>query len=202
LSAAHYFLPWLVSLCVFASPCYADAGSENAAELYPAWRAKHTSEIAAFERFLRSHGVHNIVPTEQLLKTARFWQRCEAAPYTVPPKSLWRNLVPTLKVVKKLKHVGALPRPIGASVYRNPELNACAGGSDKSRHLMLSAIDFDIEASPSSLSTLCRQWRILGPKMKIGLGFYTPTRIHIDSTGFRTWGSNHQRDSSLCLSQK
>jgi hypothetical protein len=193
---------WLTALCVFASPCYADAGDKIAAKLYPAWRDQHASEIAAFERFLRSHRVHNIVPTEQLLKTARFWHRCEADPYVVPPKSLWRNLVPTLKVVKELKHVGALPRPIGASVYRNPELNVCSGGSDKSRHLMLSAIDFDIEASPSSLSTLCRQWRKLGPKMKIGLGFYTPSRIHIDSTGFRTWGSNHQRDSSLCMSQK
>jgi Peptidase M15 len=189
-------------MCVFASPCYADASNENAAALYPAWRDGHAYEIAAFERFLKSQRVHNIVPTEQLLKTARFWQRCESDPYAVPPKNLWQNIVPTLKVVKQLKRVGALPQPIGASVYRNAELNACAGGSSQSRHLILSAIDFDIEDNPSSLSKLCRQWRKLGKKMKIGLGFYTPTRIHIDTAGFRTWGGNHQRDSSLCMSQK
>jgi hypothetical protein len=202
LIAARYFLLWLLVLSVFASPCCADAANENTEAFYPSWRDQHASEIVAFERFLKSHRVHNIVPTEQLLKTARFWQRCNSDPYAIPPKNLWPNIVPTLKVVKQLKRVGALPHPIGASVYRNPELNVCAGGSEKSRHLLFSAIDFDIEANPTSLPKLCRQWRKLGPKMKIGLGFYTPTRIHIDTSGFRTWGGNHQRDSSLCMSQK
>ena len=116
----------------------------------------------------------------------------------MPPIELWSNIVPTLLVVKKFKSAGILISPMAASVYRNPILNACAGGSLKSKHLQLNAIDFDIKVTQNSLETLCKAWSIQGPELKLGLGFYTPRRIHLDTLGHRSWGSDFTYKTSLC----
>ena len=134
----------------------------------------------------------------QLLKSARDWKKCKAKAFTMPPRELWPNIVPTLLVIKKLRSEGVLINPVAASVYRDPVLNACAGGSLKSKHLQLNAIDFDIDVTPDSLESLCKAWINQGPELKLGLGFYTPSRIHLDTLGHRTWGSDHTRKTSLC----
>jgi hypothetical protein len=61
------------------------------------------------------------------------------------------------------------------------------------------AIDFDLPPNPDNVARLCELWREQGPALNLGLGFYTPTAIHIDTAGFRTWGSDHHRATSLCL---
>lgn len=118
------------------------------------------------------------------------------------PNELWSNMVPTLLVVEKLRSDGVLINPVAASVYRDPVLNVCAGGSPKSKHMQLNAIDFDIDATPESLDTLCHAWRSQGAELKLGLGFYTPTRIHLDTLGHRSWGTDHTHKTSLCLQDK
>lgn len=117
----------------------------------------------------------------------------------MPPKALWPNIVPTLLAVKKLKADGVLINPVAASVYRDPALNLCAGGSLKSKHLQLNAIDFDIDAGPESLGILCKAWRTQGAALNLGLGFYSPTRIHLDTLGYRSWGTDYTHKTSLCL---
>ena len=117
----------------------------------------------------------------------------------MPPKELWPNIVPTLHVVRKFKSEGVLINPVATSVYRDPVLNVCAGGSPKSKHMQLNAIDFDIDASPESLETLCKAWRTQGAALQLGLGFYTPTRIHLDTLGHRSWGWDHTHKTSPCL---
>ena len=37
-----------------------------------------------------------------------------------------------------------------------------------------------------------------GAEHRFGLGFYSPTRIHVDTAGFRTWGRDYTRRTSLC----
>ena len=61
------------------------------------------------------------------------------------------------------------------------------------------AIDFDLPASADAVPRLCAFWRTHGPALKLGLGFYSPTTIHVDTAGFRTWGSDHHRATSLCV---
>jgi len=58
----------------------------------------------------------------------------------------------------------------------------------------------DMEAGPASLEILYNAWRTQGAELKLGLGFYTPTRIHLDTLGYRSWGSDHTHKTSLCLS--
>lgn len=169
------------------------------ADDYSTWAKPYRANIAAYKKFLQQRKVADVIPMPQLLKSARNWQECRAEPYAIPPQELWPRLVPTLLVVKKMKSAGALKKPVAASVYRDPALNDCAGGAKSSRHLQLNAIDFDIEASKNSLEKLCSVWQKLGPQYGIGLGFYTPTRIHIDTSGYRTWGADHSFKTSLCL---
>jgi uncharacterized protein YcbK (DUF882 family) len=191
LAAAVLLLAAIAALLLWPDAARADD--------YHAWAVPHRANITAYKKFLQQRKVADVVPMPQLLKSARNWQECHAEPYAIPPQELWPRLVPTLLVVKKMKSAGAFRKPMAASVYRDPVLNDCAGGAKSSRHLQLNAIDFDIEASKTSLKKLCSAWQKLGPKYGIGLGFYTPTRIHIDTSGYRTWGADHSFKTSLCL---
>lgn len=196
---------FLVSLCVAISilllqGCIFKRPTD--AERYAHWERKHAVEIAEYQAFLDENEVGDIVPIAQLLKSARDWKKCKAEPFTMPPKELWPNIVPTLQIVDKFKSEGVLINPVAASVYRDPVLNACAGGSAKSKHMQLNAIDFDIDATPESHENLCNAWKTLGPELKLGLGFYSPTRIHLDTQGFRSWGTDHTHKTSLCLQEK
>ena len=85
-----------------------------------------------------------------------------------------------------------------ASGYRDAALTRCAGGSPRSRHVSNNALDFDLAGIAGQYSRLCGYWREQGPSLKLGLGFYTDTRIHLDTSGFRTWGSDHTWRTSLC----
>ncbi|MGH8050808.1 MAG: D-Ala-D-Ala carboxypeptidase family metallohydrolase [Arenimonas sp.] len=188
----------LFLLAIYLSGCVVFRKPTDA-ERYAAWSRKHGDEILAYQNFLDENAVGDIVPLSQLLKSARDWKKCKAEPFTMPPRELWPNIVPTLRVVKKFKTEGVLINPMAASVYRDPILNVCAGGSPKSKHMQLNAIDFDIDATPKSLETLCNAWKTSGQELKLGLGFYTPTRIHLDTLGYRSWGSDHTHKTSLCL---
>jgi uncharacterized protein YcbK (DUF882 family) len=97
-----------------------------------------------------------------------------------------------------LKEAGLVDERNIASAYRGDTLNRCAGGSDRSRHLSNNALDFDLAESPDNIKQLCEFWRNEGPALKLGLGFYTNTTIHLDTSGFRTWGTDHTRRTSLC----
>lgn len=180
--------------CIFRKP--------TDAERYALWERRNSAEIAEYQAFLDEKEVGGIIPIAQLLKSARDWKKCKAEPFTMPPKELWPNILPTLQIVKKFKSEGVLINPVAASVYRDPILNACAGGSPKSKHMQLNAIDFDIDATPESLETLCNAWKTLGPELKLGLGFYSPTRIHLDTLGFRSWGTDYTFKTSPCLQEK
>jgi len=194
-------LPTIFLFMIFLPGCVFFSKPTDA-ERYAAWSKKHGDEILAYQNFLDENAVGDIVPLSQLLKSARDWKKCKAEPFTMPPKQLWPNIVPTLLVVKKFKAEGVLTNPIAASVYRDPVLNVCAGGSAKSKHMQLNAIDFDIDASPESLEFLCHAWRTEGDELKLGLGFYTPTKIHLDTLGYRSWGTDFTHKTSLCLQDK
>lgn len=106
---------------------------------------------------------------------------------------------PTLQLLARLQTAGLADGSLVQSAWRPPALNRCSGGSAASHHLGNNALDLDLPATVS-VQSLCNFWRLEGPKHRWGLGFYTPTRIHIDTAGFRTWGTDHHRATSLCVS--
>ncbi|MGP9491132.1 D-Ala-D-Ala carboxypeptidase family metallohydrolase [Psychrobacter sp. AOP7-B1-24] len=168
------------------------------------YRAK---QVAEYQRYLISQvGAKNVPPLSQLLTTARSWKKCGYEPYQLPPKELWPNIVPTLRLYSELKKQGILPASSEIrSVYRSPGLNDCAGGADSSKHMNASAMDIwvpEYESNLWQLSTmqdgLCQFWQYQGAAHNFGLGLYATGAIHLDTDGYRKWGFHHASSSSSC----
>ncbi|QIO09225.1 D-Ala-D-Ala carboxypeptidase family metallohydrolase [Acinetobacter lanii] len=166
------------------------------------------SRVREYERYLEQNNVGNIIPSFELMKSARDWQKCGRTEYMVPSKELWRNQLPTLKVFKYLVAAKVLTDFEVTSVYRDLPLNQCAGGAGSSRHLFNSAIDFrigpeypradDYAMIQNQKFKLCQFWINHGQSLNMGLGLYASGQIHIDTQGYRTWGPDLTRNSSLC----
>ena len=195
---------WLALLCLLsAAPAFAQPPPFNPAADYVtagqdepgyrAWIAADPSRplyVKAFNSYLVTYGVGGVVPTWQLLRTATDWQRCAAQPFEVPPTAAWPN------IVAALRYVGAYVMPkLGAveavSVYRNPSLNACAGGARESTHKEMGAIDM-VPLTPITrealMTRLCGIHQGSGERFLIGLGLYKGLRFHIDARKYREWG--------------
>ncbi|MFW2176300.1 MULTISPECIES: D-Ala-D-Ala carboxypeptidase family metallohydrolase [unclassified Moraxella] len=165
----------------------------------------HKPQVLAYQGFLETQ-VNNLPPIDELVVSARDAVNCGYEPYEVPPVELWRNIVPTLQLVERLKQQGYLPRStVIRSVYRNPSLNRCAGGAGESKHTTNGAIDIWIPendgnrwAIDSTFDGLCQFWQSQGQDYNFGLGLYATGSIHIDTQGYRKWGGNHSSSSSPC----
>lgn len=164
-------------------------------------------EVANYQRFLESRvGAQNVPPLEQLLTTARSWNKCGYEPFQLPPQELWSNIVPTLRLYSLLKNQGILPASTQIrSVYRSPDLNDCAGGADNSKHMTAGAMDIwvpDYEGNTWQLSrlqdNLCQFWQYQGQSFDFGLGLYATGAVHLDTQGHRKWGFNNASSSSAC----
>ena len=166
------------------------------------------SFMREYEQYLQRYTVNNIIPMHELLRTARDWERCNSAQYMVPNRELWANQIPTLRVFKYLVANKVLTEFEVTSVYRDLALNKCAGGASSSRHLFNSAIDFrigpqypraeDYAFINASKYKLCQFWQQHGQSLNMGLGLYASGQIHIDTQGYRTWGPDLTRHSSMC----
>jgi hypothetical protein len=207
--AMRLLLAFVLSL--FAAP--ASAQSFNPAAEYvtpgqdePGYRAWVGAEpsrpvyVKAFNNYLVTYGVGGVAPIWQLLRTASHWERCRAQPFEVPPTSAWPN------IVAALRYVGQYVEPnIGqvevVSVYRNPVLNACAGGAQESTHKTMGAIDM-VPLAPISrealMMRLCAIHRDSGARNFVGLGLYKGIRFHIDARKFREWGMAGARGGFGC----
>lgn len=161
---------------------------------------RHASQVAAFNAYLQTWEVGGIVPTWQLLRTASMWAKCGAAPFEVPPTAEWSNLVQTLRYVRDYV-VPAIGPVEPVSAYRNPTLNACAGGAPDSAHKHFQAVDLvPLRATTREalMRTLCAAHLRRGSPYQVGLGFYAFLRFHIDSMRFRKWGMADAGDASPC----
>jgi hypothetical protein len=177
---------------------------------YNSWLAvsDHLARVREYEKFLEQNQVGHIIPSYELLRTARDWQKCGRSEYMVPNRELWPNQLPTLRVFKYLVAGQVLTDFTVTSVYRDLPLNRCAGGANSSKHLFNSAIDFRIGPENPQASDyadientkfkLCQFWIQYGPSLNMGLGIYSSGQIHIDTQGFRTWGPDLTRHSSMC----
>ena len=152
------------------------------------WRPVY---VRAFNDYLIVHGVGGVAPTWQLLRTATDWQKCGADPFEVPPVNAWPNIVATLRYIGT--YIVPMMGPVEpVSVYRNPALNACAGGAATSTHREMGAVDM-VPLRPITrealMRELCRIHAASAGASSAGLGFYKGLRFHIDSRKYREWGT-------------
>lgn len=188
----------LLAACNAESPASLSPRSPEAR--YEAWLAAgHRAEVRAYANELHEQGVGDVVPMAALSRTSRRWRFCRHDEFATPPEDLRKNMPPTLRVVARLRDAGILDPALARSVYRDEAVNRCAGGSARSKHTENRAIDFDLPSNPENVERLCAFWREHGQTLNLGLGFYTQTAIHLDTAGFRTWGSDHHRGTSLCV---
>jgi uncharacterized protein YcbK (DUF882 family) len=108
-----------------------------------------------------------------------------------PPKRLWKNIVPTLRIVDDLRASFGKPCTILSS-YRSPGYNKTVGGASLSQHKEFTALDITFDGvSPQQVYDRLIEWRKAG-KFTGGLGLYLSSGfVHIDTRGPNaTWKGN------------
>ena len=164
----------LLSILLLAACQRAGFLPETAEQRFARWYRDHVAETGAYQDWLEARGVADVAPLSSL------------------------RIVPTLRLLQQLQAEGLVNGQHIRSGWRGAQINACSGGSTRSQHLRNRALDLDLDPAVAP-ERLCRYWREHGPALRMGLGFYSPQHIHIDTAGFRTWGNDHTRRTSLCM---
>lgn len=171
---------------------------------YHAWLARapeNRERVVSFRTFLADKGVESVIPTYQLVRTSAAWKGCDADRFEVAPVAQWENIVSTLRFVKEEVRP-AIGDVEALSVYRNEKLNACSNGARLSAHRRFFAMDLvpagEVDRS-EMIRNLCAAHSARGRAYDAGLGFYSRTRFHVDTSGFRRWGTDGRGASSPCI---
>ena len=172
-------------------------------DAYDNWLARDPAvraEVLGFESFLKGQELRDVLPTWQLTRTASDYKQCAGPAFEVAPIEEWQHIAETLRFIHK--HVEPVIGEVEAkSGYRNPDLNACAGGARESAHRRFFALDLVPRrpiARAGLIRSICAIHGFRGKGYDIGLGFYNGLRFHIDSKGFRRWGPNGRGATSPC----
>jgi len=195
------FLLGLSGLLLFAAP--AAAADQDDFVRWENAVPGRADNVRAFETYLREQGVGDILPASQLLLNASSWRACGVAPYSLPPRDLWSHVVPTLRFIRE-RIVPALGPVAAVSGYRDPGLNKCAGGATKSAHALYDALDLTplhVTDRNAMIAEVCQLHARYGQEARVGLGFYQGMRFHIDTNGYRRWGSDYHSSTSPCVTQ-
>jgi hypothetical protein len=180
----------------FLQRIISDAGDgwqlvEQVPEVQPAQLIVHSLEIRepepgeGYQDFISWHGVRYFTASEVTLF------RREAR-HVEPPRPMWRNIIPALRICDLLREELGHPLVVGNG-FRDSAYNAQVGGRPSSRHLYNQAIDLDLPSGHRGPAARCefadaigRLWHEHADELRMGVGFYQyePTRAHID-TGYR-----------------
>lgn len=184
-----------VAFALLAEPIAAQEVPVGQSEAdYRIWLAANPQvqgQIMSFEAWQQAAGVGGVLPTYEVLRTASMWRECGGQPFEVPPFALWPGLTMTLRYIRDWVKP-AVGEVDAVSGYRNPMLNRCARGAERSAHVGYFALDL-IPRVPlprrELFARLCAMHARSGRAFGAGLGFYTFQRFHIDTRSFRRWGS-------------
>ncbi|GAA5482533.1 YcbK family protein [Haloferula sargassicola] len=143
------------------------------------WVRHQGSDLDAYAAFLSSIGLRNLTARQVIESHAKkhgpVWN-------TLPPRSMWDNMVPTLKVIDRIGLELGQPVTEIISAYRCPAYNArCAGAASGSWHKKNYAIDVVFPARPSVVAATARRLRGEGV-FQGGVGRYA-TFTHVDTRG-------------------
>jgi uncharacterized protein YcbK (DUF882 family) len=120
--------------------------------------------------------------------TSYFARERRGVKNSLPPRGIWKNIVPALRIVDELRDSFGEPCRILSS-YRSPDYNKEVGGVSSSQHLEFTALDIAFDGiSPQRVYDRLLEWRKAG-KFVGGLGIYPSSGfVHIDIRGRNaTW---------------
>lgn len=142
-------------------------------------------DITPFTDWFNQQGIRHFTAGEF---TSYFAQQRKGVRNEVPPRKIWKNILPTLRIVDELR--GFLGKPCTLlSSYRSPAYNQAVGGVSNSQHLDFNALDITFDGvSPVRVHAILSEWRKAG-KFTGGLGLYPSAGfVHIDTRGYNaTW---------------
>lgn len=202
--AAAAAFAMFASAPALAGGAHADPAPGQSKADYYAWLAqspKNIEAVRSFRTFLEQRQVADVVPVWQLTRTSSSWRQCSADRFEVAPAAQWANIVDTLGFVKN-EVEPAIGEVEALSVFRNERLNSCSSGAPRSAHRMFFAMDM-VPADAATdrkdmIGRICTAHAQRGSAYRAGLGFYSGVRFHVDSNGFRKWGSDGRGASSPC----
>lgn len=198
----------VVSVVLLLNACQPESKHANTQkpaieQTYNTWlnEGNNAAEVSKYESYLKLHQRQSILKMSDLMSNWRDFERCRVDAWLVPPEILWPNQLKTLDIVQQLQERKILlTSDLVTSSYRDESLNKCAGGSSASKHLGNFALDVQLlgERPEHRYIALCAVWQEKGKALNWGLGFYGDNQIHIDSAGWRTWGTDYSKKSSPC----
>ena len=163
----------------------ADAGlfgysSKPVAGIPASWVRLKGKDVYRYANFVKGLGLRNITPRMVLaphFKT-RGWTTND-----LPPRSLWKKMKPTLKVIDKMAGEMGVPVKAIISAYRSPRYNRAVRGKSKSLHMQNQAVDVMFQGvSPYHVARVARHLRDKR-KFKGGVGRYS-SFVHVDTRGY------------------
>lgn len=190
---------WQACFCLLLAACLwlpaAQAGDRPATG-FGQW--VRNNDVSAFQSYLREQGIRRLPPADELVATASDWRRCGASAFEIPPRTHWPQAAATYRLLDHLHERGIVRGYRVVSTWRNPDLNACAGGASRSAHARQYAVDLIPEGAGVDMQALCTFWKREGPRWNMGLSRYPSGRIHIDVVRYRTWGADHTGATAFC----
>ena len=105
---------------------------------------------------------------------------------SLPPKSMWQKIHPTLEIVDAMTDVVGRPIDSIISAYRSPNYNQAVRGKSRSYHMQNQAVDVVFKnTSAWKVTKVARHLRDKEKEFKGGIGHYKYF-THIDTRGFNS----------------
>ena len=169
---------------VIASTSEADAGlfgysSRPVNGIPESWVRLKGKNVYRYANFIKGLGLKNITPRMVL---APHFKKRGYVTNSLPPKSKWKKMGTTLKVVDRMS--SEMGRPVSSiiSAYRSPRYNYAVGGKSSSQHIDNQALDVTFHgASPYYAARVAKYLRSKR-KFSGGVGTYS-SFVHIDTRG-------------------
>ncbi|NWK56846.1 DUF882 domain-containing protein [Verrucomicrobiaceae bacterium N1E253] len=144
-----------------------------------AWVQAKGTDVLRYANYIQSLNLRNVTP--RMVLAPHFKTRGRTS-NTLPPKSQWKSIANTLKVVDKMVVKMGSPLREITSAYRSPRYNRAVGGKSRSYHMQNLALDLKFKGvSAYHAQYVAKQLRKQGV-FKGGVGRY-PSFTHIDTRG-------------------
>ena len=154
--------------------------SKPVAGIPSSWVRLKGTDVYRYANFVRGLGLRNITPRMVL---APHFKKRGYTTNSLPPKSQWKNMAATLKVLDRMSSEMSRPLNCILSAYRSPNYNRAVGGKSRSLHMQNQALDIQFHgASPRHVASVARYLRKKG-KFAGGIGQYN-SFVHIDTRGY------------------
>jgi len=144
------------------------------------WLRQLGPQLPSYADFLSKANTHYLTVKEVI---APHLKSHGSVHNTLPPRSIWKNIRNTMKVVDGLQSRLETPLNEVVSAYRSPAYNArCPGAKSNSYHMKNYAMDVTFKCPPGKVSAMARAMRASG-FFSGGVGRY-PGFTHVDTRGY------------------